>query len=64
MENYKIVLFWSHADKRFIANAPELGDISATGKTQSQALANIVIEIQRYMDSYKSVYVKKPNSIS
>jgi len=64
MENYKIVLFWSEDDKKFIANAPELGDISAKGRTQSQALANIVIEIQRYMDSYHSVYVKKPNSIS
>ncbi len=64
MENYKIVLFWSAVDKRFIAHAPELGDISAKGRTQSQALANIVIEIQRYTDSFHSVYVKKPNSIS
>lgn len=37
---YEIILYWSEADKAFLAEVPELPGCMADGQTRSEALKN------------------------
>ena len=38
---YEVIIYWSEADKAFIAEVPELPGCMADGKTKAQALRRI-----------------------
>lgn len=41
MDKYKVTIWWSEEDQRFLAEMPELPGAMADGKTQEEALANM-----------------------
>ena len=52
---YEIIIFWSEADKAFIAEVPELPGCMADGKTHRQALANAEVIIKEWVVTAKEL---------
>jgi len=48
--HYPVVLYWSAGDQAFIVEAPDLPGCMADGATQEEALANVLVIIQEWMD--------------
>jgi predicted RNase H-like HicB family nuclease len=48
---YEIIIYWSEADNAFIAEAPELPGCAADGSTYTEALANIDVIMQEWIDT-------------
>ncbi|MCL2019105.1 MAG: type II toxin-antitoxin system HicB family antitoxin [Oscillospiraceae bacterium] len=55
MYKYEIILYWSDEDDAFIAEVPELASCMADGKTQMEALANIEIVMQEWIETAKEI---------
>lgn len=51
MSKYEIVIYWSEADKAFIAEVPELAGCMADGETYQEALANAEIIVQEWLET-------------
>jgi predicted RNase H-like HicB family nuclease len=49
--HYHINLFWSHEDDCWIADVPDLRSCSAHGETPDEAIAEIKVAMQLYLDS-------------
>jgi predicted RNase H-like HicB family nuclease len=52
---YEIIIFWSDADKAFIAEVPELPGCMADGKTYHQALDNAEVIIREWIETAKGL---------
>ena len=52
---YEIILFWSEADKSFIAEVPELPGCMADGKTYQEAINNIEVVIEEWIETAKQL---------
>jgi predicted RNase H-like HicB family nuclease len=48
---YEIILYWSKEDNAFIAEVPELAGCSADGKTYQEALQNVQIIIEEWIET-------------
>ena len=48
---YKIILYWSQEDESFIAEVPELVDCMADGETYNEALENIQVVINEWLET-------------
>jgi predicted RNase H-like HicB family nuclease len=48
---YEIIIYWSEIDAAFIAEVPELLGCKADGKTHAEALANIDIIIEEWIET-------------
>ena len=48
---YEIILFWSNDDNAFIADVPELPGCMADGSTYEEALKNIELVVQEWIDT-------------
>lgn len=46
---YKVVIYWSEEDEAFIAEVPELAGCAADGKTYIEALRNVEIVMQEWI---------------
>ena len=55
MTRYEIILYWSQDDQAFIAEVPELPGCAADGATYQQALANVEIIIQEWLETAKEL---------
>jgi len=58
MENnyrYEIVIYWSEEDKAFIAEVPELPGCAADGATYAEALVNVDVIIQEWIETAKEL---------
>jgi predicted RNase H-like HicB family nuclease len=55
MTRYEIIIYWSQADEAFIAEVPELPGCAADGKTYKEALANVEIIIQEWIETAKEL---------
>jgi predicted RNase H-like HicB family nuclease len=53
MFRYEIIIYWSEADAAFIAEVPELPGCAADGKTHREALANVEVIIQEWLETAK-----------
>ena len=51
MTKYEIILYWSVDDDAFIAEVPELPGCAADGSTRQEALANVEIMIQEWIET-------------
>lgn len=48
---YEIIIYWSEQDQAFIAEVPELPGCAADGKTHSEALANVEVIIEEWIET-------------
>jgi len=52
---YEIIIYWSGDDQAFIAEVPELPACAADGATYQEALANIEVIIQEWIETAKEI---------
>lgn len=52
---YQIILYWSNEDEAFIAEVPELPGCAADGATYQEALQNVEIVMQEWMETAKEL---------
>jgi len=52
MNKYSISIFWSDEDDGYIAVSPEFPGLSAFGKSLEDAIAEVRVALQLFMDSY------------
>ncbi len=55
MIKYELIIYWSEEDAAYIAEAPELPGCMADGKTYRQALENLEVVIQEWIDTAKEL---------
>ncbi len=51
MYKYEIIIYWSEEDRFFIAEIPELPGCLSDGSTYQEALANIEIIMQEWIET-------------
>jgi predicted RNase H-like HicB family nuclease len=55
MNKYEIILYWSDDDQSFIAEVPELAGCAADGSTRLEALGNVEVVIQEWIETAKEL---------
>ena len=55
MPKYEIIMYWSQDDQAFIAEVPELSGCAADGSTYQQALANVEVVIQEWLETAREL---------
>jgi predicted RNase H-like HicB family nuclease len=55
MIRYEIILYWSNEDQAFIAEVPELPGCAVDGETYQEALQNIEIVMQEWIETAKEL---------
>lgn len=51
MSKYEVIIYWSEDDQAFIAEVPELPGCAADGATHQEALANVEVIIQEWIET-------------
>lgn len=52
---YEIILYWSEEDEVFIAEVPELPGCAADGETYQEALQNVEIIMEEWIETAKDL---------
>jgi predicted RNase H-like HicB family nuclease len=52
---YEVILYWSDADKAFIAEVPELPGCAADGSTYREALENVEVVIRQWLETAREL---------
>ena len=55
MSKYEIIIYWSEENQAFIAEVPELPGCAADGATYKEALTNIEVIIQEWIETAKEL---------
>ena len=53
MIRYEVIIYWSKEDNAFIAEVPELAGCMADGATYQEALTNVEVVIQEWIETAK-----------
>jgi predicted RNase H-like HicB family nuclease len=65
---YEIMIYWSEEDRAFIAEVPELPGCMADGQTYREAVQNVEIVMQEWIETAKelgrSIPELKPHLVS
>lgn len=61
MSRYEVIIYWSEDDKVFIAEVPELPGCAADGDTYQEALANVEVISQEWIETAKELGRLIPN---
>jgi predicted RNase H-like HicB family nuclease len=48
---YKVIIYWSEEDQAFIGEVPELPGCAADGETYQEALQNLEIIMQEWIET-------------
>lgn len=51
MIRYEVIIYWSEEDRAFIAEVPELSGCMADGQNYQEALANVEVIIQEWIET-------------
>ncbi len=52
---YEIIMYWSDEDQAYIAEVPELPGCIADGETYQEALSNVEVIIQEWIETAKEL---------
>ncbi len=52
---YELIIYWSEEDSAFIVEVPELPGCMADGQTYQEAVANVEIVIQEWIETAKEL---------
>jgi predicted RNase H-like HicB family nuclease len=52
---YEVILYWSKDDGAFIAEVPELPGCAADGATYQEAVANVEVVIQQWIETAREL---------
>lgn len=52
---YEIIIYWSEPDEAFVAEAPELPGCAAGGPTHREALENVEVVIDQWIETAKEL---------
>jgi predicted RNase H-like HicB family nuclease len=52
---YEIIIYWSEEDSAFVAEVPELPGCMADGATYSEAIANVEVIIDEWIETAKDL---------
>ena len=55
MNKYEIIIYWSEIDDAYVAEVPELAGCMADGKTYAEALNNVEVIINEWIETAKSL---------
>jgi predicted RNase H-like HicB family nuclease len=55
MHRYEVIIYWSDEDNAFIAEVPELPGCMADGTTYEEALKNVQVIIDEWIETAKSL---------
>jgi predicted RNase H-like HicB family nuclease len=55
MVKYEVIIYWSEEDQAFIAEVPELSGCSADGANYQEALSNVEVVIQEWIETAKEL---------
>ena len=55
MIKYELIRYWSEEDEAFIAEVPELSGCAADGRTYKEALENVEIVINEWIETAKEL---------
>jgi len=55
MIKYEVIIYWSEEDQAFIAVVPELPGCAADGATYQEAITNVEIIIQEWIETAKEM---------
>ncbi|MBD2014688.1 type II toxin-antitoxin system HicB family antitoxin [Microcoleus sp. FACHB-53] len=55
MMRYEVILYWSEEDQAFIAEVPELPGCAADGETYQEAVQNVEIIMQEWIETAKEL---------
>jgi predicted RNase H-like HicB family nuclease len=55
MTKYEVIIFWSDEDDAFIAEVPELPGCAADGETYQEALSNVEVIIDEWIETAQSL---------
>ncbi|MEH1854629.1 MAG: type II toxin-antitoxin system HicB family antitoxin [Nostoc sp.] len=62
MFRYEIILYWSELDQAFIAEVPELSGCAADGNSYQEALHNVELVVQEWIETAKDLGRSVPES--
>lgn len=60
MHKYEVIIYWSEDDNAYIAEVPELPGCMADGKSYQEALKNVEIIINEWIETAKKIGRKIP----
>jgi len=52
---YEVIIYWSAEDEAFIAEVPELAGCAADGPTPQEALAQVQVVAQEWIDTAREL---------
>ncbi|MCE7071288.1 type II toxin-antitoxin system HicB family antitoxin [Dyadobacter sp. CY327] len=52
---YELIMYWSEEDNTFVVEVPELPGCMADGSTQNEALLNVQIVIDQWIETAKTL---------
>jgi predicted RNase H-like HicB family nuclease len=55
MIRYEVIIYWCEEDQSFIAEVPELTGCMADGKTYQEALANVEVIINEWIETARDL---------
>jgi len=55
MSKYEVIIFWSEEDQAYVAEIPELPGCAADGENYHEALKNVEIVAQEWIETAQSL---------
>jgi predicted RNase H-like HicB family nuclease len=55
MSKYEVIIFWSEEDQAYVAEIPELPGCAADGENYHEALKNVEIVAQEWIETARSL---------
>ena len=52
---YEVIIYWSQEDEAFLAEVPELPGCMADGSSYAEAIANVEVIIQEWLETAKEL---------